>query len=96
MIRKRCYKKNKKGRNNTFIADIFYEEVTKVKAFKKLINEAIKEMEDGGVIVKQQFEYAKVVYRGIAKNMNRFHILFASANLLKCFRAGRAKDFCMV
>ena len=46
------------------------------------------------LIVKRQFGYAKVVYRGIAKNMNRFHILFASANLVKCFRAGRTKEFC--
>lgn len=47
------------------------------------------------LIVKRQFGYARVVYRGIAKNMNRFHILFASANLVKCFRAGRTKEFCM-
>ena len=47
------------------------------------------------LIVKRQFGYAKVVYRGIAKNMNRFHILFASANLVKCFRAGRTQEFCM-
>lgn len=33
------------------------------------------------LIVKKQMGYAKVVYRGIAKNMNRFHMLFASANL---------------
>ena len=46
------------------------------------------------LIVKKQFGYAKVVYRGIAKNMNRFHILFASANLVKCFRAGRTAEFC--
>lgn len=48
------------------------------------------------MIVKRQFIYAKVVYRGIAKNLNRYHILFASANLLKCFRAGRTDEFCMV
>ena len=47
------------------------------------------------LIVKRQFGYAKVAYRGIAKNMNRFHILFASANLVKCFRAGRTQEFCM-
>ena len=46
------------------------------------------------LILKKQFGYAKVVYRGIAKNMNRFHILFASANLVKCFRAGRTAEFC--
>ena len=48
------------------------------------------------LIVKKQFGYAKVVYRGIARNMNRFHILFANANLVKCFRAGRTDEFCMV
>lgn len=48
------------------------------------------------LIVKRQFGYAKVVYRSLAKNMNRFHILFASANLVKCFRAGRTDEFCMV
>ena len=36
----------------------------------------------------------KVVYRGIAKNMNRFNILFASANLVKCIRGGRVEEFC--
>ena len=35
----------------------------------------------------------KVVYRGIAKNMHRFHMLFASANLIMCSRAGRTRDF---
>lgn len=46
------------------------------------------------LIVKKQFGYRKAVYRGIAKNMNRFNILFASANLIMCLRAGRTKDFC--
>ena len=45
------------------------------------------------LIVKKQMGYSKVVYRGIAKNMHRFHMLFASANLLMCSRAGRTKDF---
>jgi IS5 family transposase len=48
------------------------------------------------LIVKKQFGYCKVVYRGIAKNLNRFHILFASANLLMCARAGRTQEFCRV
>lgn len=50
------------------------------------------------LIVKKQMGYVKVVYRGLAQNMNRFHILFASANLIMCSRAGRTKDFagCMV
>lgn len=47
------------------------------------------------LIVKRQFGYSKVVYRGITKNLNRFHVLFASANLVMCARAGRFRDFCM-
>lgn len=47
------------------------------------------------LIVKKQFGYCKAVYRGIAKNMNRFHVLFASANLVMCSRAGRTRDFLM-
>ena len=52
-------------------------------------------VEHSFLIVKRQFGYAKVAYRGIAKNMNRFHILFASANLVKYFRAGRTSEFCL-
>lgn len=48
------------------------------------------------LIVKRQFGYCKTAYRGIAKNMHRFNILFACANLLMCIRAGRTKQFCMV
>ena len=44
------------------------------------------------LIVKKFFGYSKVVYRGIEKNMNRFNMLFASANLLMCSRAGRARE----
>jgi IS5 family transposase len=48
------------------------------------------------LIVKRQFGYSKVSYRGIAKNLNRFFMLFASANLVMCIRAGRQTDFCGV
>lgn len=47
------------------------------------------------LIVKRQFGYCKTAYRGIAKNLNRFNFLFASANLVMCIRAGRGKEFCM-
>ena len=39
-------------------------------------------------IIKDLFGYRKTVYRGIAKNHNRLYILFGSANLLMCARAG--------
>jgi len=41
------------------------------------------------LIVKRFFGYSKVVYRGLAKNTHRLQVLFASANLLMCARAGR-------
>ena len=46
------------------------------------------------LIVKRQFGYCKTAYRGIAKNMNRFYMLFGCANLVMCVRGGRAKEFC--
>lgn len=45
------------------------------------------------LIVKRQFGYARVVYRGLKKNMNRFFVLFASSNLVKCALAGRSAEF---
>ena len=50
-------------------------------------------MEHPFLIVKKQSGYARAVYRGIAKNMNQFHILFASADLVKCFRASETAEF---
>ena len=34
-------------------------------------------------------EYSKAIYKGLPKNTHRLHVLFASANLLMCIRAGR-------
>jgi len=39
--------------------------------------------------VKVQCGFRKTIYRGIQKNLNRLHILFASSNLYACARAGR-------
>jgi IS5 family transposase len=47
-------------------------------------------------IVKNLFGYRKVRYRGIAKNLHRFHLLFGCANLVMCMRAGRTKEFCSI
>lgn len=38
--------------------------------------------------VKRDFGYKKVAYRGMAKNLNRFYFLFASANILMYLRGG--------
>ena len=46
------------------------------------------------LIVKRQFGYARVVYRGLAKNFHRFNVLFASANIVMCARTGRMEEFC--
>ena len=42
------------------------------------------------LIVKRIFGFSKTVYRGLAKNTHRLHMLFASTNLLMCARAGRS------
>lgn len=47
------------------------------------------------LIVKRHFGYSKVVYRGIAKNFNRFCVLFASANIVMCLRAERSEEFAL-
>lgn len=52
-----------------------------------------KTVEHPFLIVKRQLGYAKNAYRDIAKNMNRFQLLFARANMLMCIRAGRKQDF---
>ena len=44
------------------------------------------------LIVKRDFGYKKTAYRGLFKNMNRLHVLFACANLLMCLRAERSLD----
>jgi Transposase and inactivated derivatives, IS5 family len=41
------------------------------------------------LIVKRFFGYSKTVYKGLAKNGHRLYMLFTSANLLMCIRAGR-------
>lgn len=46
------------------------------------------------LIVKWQFGYARVAYRGLDKNFHRFNVLFASANMIMCARAGRLREFC--
>ena len=45
------------------------------------------------LIVKRQFGFTKTVYRGIRKNLVRLYMLFASANILMCARAGRTEKF---
>jgi IS5 family transposase len=40
-------------------------------------------------IVKVKFGYSKVAYRGIAKNLNRLHMLFMSVNVYMLAQSGR-------
>ena len=51
-------------------------------------------VEHAFLIVKRDFGYRKVVYRGIKKNLHRFHVLFACANLLMLVRGGKTQKFC--
>lgn len=44
--------------------------------------------------VKRHFGYSKVVYRGIAKNFNRFYVLFASANIVMCPQGRTIRRIC--
>ena len=37
-------------------------------------------------VIKQQFGYRKVRYKGLAKNTNQLHVLFALSNLYLCRR----------
>lgn len=53
-------------------------------------------VEHAFLIVKRQFGHNKVAYRGLEKNLNRFHMLFGSANLWMMIRAKRAMDLCAV
>jgi IS5 family transposase len=43
------------------------------------------------LIVKRFFGYSKTVYKGIFKNAHRLQMLFTSANMLMCIRAGRPR-----
>ncbi len=51
-------------------------------------------VEHAFLIVKRDFGYRKARYRGLSKNLNRFHMLFACANLLMLVRGGRTEQFC--
>ena len=66
----------------------------KMREWKK--SSVRSKVEHAFLIVKKKFGYSKVAYKGIYKNMHRFNILFASANLVMYLRANREKDFCMV
>lgn len=48
------------------------------------------------LIVKREFGYGKVVYKGLAKNLNRFYFLFGSANILMYLRSGHTKPIALM
>ena len=47
------------------------------------------------LIVKRLFHAGRTRYRGLRKNLLQYYLLFASANLVMCLRAGRHREFCM-
>ena len=73
-----------------------YQGIDRDKQIEKRKSSIRSKVEHPFLIVKRLFSYAKTSYRGIAKNMNRLHILFAFANLVMCSRAGRREEFCSV
>ena len=70
-----------------------YEGINWEKQMENRISSIRCKVEHAFLIVKRDFGYRKVAYRGIAKNMNRFHVLFGCANLLMCIRVGRTEQF---
>ena len=70
-----------------------YEGINWEKQMENRLSSIRCKVEHAFLIVKRDFGYRKVAYRGIAKNMNRFHVLFGCANLLMCIRAGRTEQF---
>ena len=74
-------------------AGVDYEGINWEKQMENRISSIRCKVEHAFLIVKRDFGYRKVAYRGIAKNMNRFHVLFGCANLLMCIRAGRTEQF---
>ena len=47
------------------------------------------------LIVKRLFHVGKTRYRSLRKNLLRYYLLFASANLVMCLRTGRQREFCL-
>lgn len=87
------YRINRKPRSIKCPND--YEGINWEKSIENRKSSTRCKVEHPFLIVKRQFGYCKTVYKGIAKNLNRFNMLFASANLVMVSRAGRTREFCM-
>lgn len=59
------------------------------KAIERRKSSVRSKVEHPFLIIKRFFGYNKTVYHGLAKNTHRLHMLFTSANLVMCIRAGR-------
>lgn len=68
------------------LPEFCYDWEKHIEHFKSFVRSKV---EHPFLIVQRLFGYAKVAYRGLAINTHRFHMLFASANLLMWARAGR-------
>lgn len=62
-----------------------------IKRHKSLI---LNKIERIPLIIQHTFNYRKVAYHGLAKDMPRLHLLFACTNLLMCLRTGQKTRFC--
>lgn len=70
-----------------------YKGINWEKAIEHTISSVRCKVEHPFLIVKKRFGYQKTAYKGIAKNMNRFDVLFACSNLLMVIQSGREQCF---
>lgn len=85
------------GLSDEGIEDAIYDSYA-MKRFLKIEHEKTSircKVEHPFLIVKRLFQAGRTRYRGIKKNLLRYYLLFASANLVMCLRAGRQRVFCM-
>ena len=98
--------KREEIKNDEHLANIEYRINRRPKSLPKVSDNAIDceryidyrksavlcKVEHAFKIIKDTFDFRKVRYRGIAKNLNKLNVLFACANLLMVKRV--QKDFC--
>ena len=77
------------NRRPSSIKKLLEEEQKQARAEEKEKSSIRSKVEHMFLIVKGYFGYSKVVYRGIAKNMNRYLFLFGFANFVKALRSGQ-------
>ena len=88
-----CYYNNTKGRRSSLKQKVEIFGINWDKYIESCKSSVRSKVEHPFLIIKHKFGYSKVAYRGIAKNLNRLNVLFASVNLVMCIRAGQSSEF---